>query len=139
MSKFWATFSLTYMNKIKSRAFIIMTVIIALLIIGGANANKIIDMFSGGPDKIGIVTDNQQVYQMVKSQSEKLEDKGTKFTHISEQQALKDVKKDKLDKAYIISFKGQQIEGKIVSKDSVSNESEQNREHLNANSNASDC
>ena len=130
MSKFWATFSLTYMNKIKSRSFIIMTVIIALLIIGGANANKIIDMFSGGPDKIGIVTDNQQVYQMVKSQSEKMEDKGTKFTHISEKQALKDVKKDKLDKAYIISFKGQQIEGKIVSKDSVSNESEQKLESI---------
>ncbi|AYU55958.1 ABC transporter permease [Staphylococcus debuckii] len=130
MSKFWATFSLTYMNKIKSRAFIIMTVIIALLIIGGANANKIIDMFSGGPDKIGIVTDNQQVYQMVKSQSEKLEDKGTKFEHLSEQQALKNVKKEKLDKAYIISFKGQQIEGKIVSKDSVSNEAKQKLESI---------
>lgn len=130
MSKFWATFSLTYMNKIKSRAFIIMTVIIALLIIGGANANKIIDMFSGGPDKIGIVSDNQQVYQLVKSQSEKIEDKGTKFQHVSERQAIKDVKNEKLDKAYIIKTKGKQIDGEIVSKDSVSDETKQKLESI---------
>lgn len=130
MSKFWATFSLTYMNKIKSRAFIIMTVIISLLIIGGANANKIIDMFNGGPDKIGIVSENQQVYQMVKSQSAKIEDKGTKFQHVSEKQAIKDVKNEKLDKAYIIKTKGKQVEGEIVSKDSVSDETKQKLESI---------
>lgn len=125
MRKFWATFTLTYLNKIKSRAFVIMTVILALLLVGVVNANKIIDLFSGGPDKIGIVSNQPEIAKIVETQSKHIEDKGTKFKIVTKDQAISDVKKEKLDKAYIITQKGQQIEGEIVSKDVPSEESKQ--------------
>lgn len=130
MNKFLATFNLTYKNKVKSRAFIIMTVILAVIIIAAANLNKIIDLFDNGPDKIGIASNEPQIAQMVKAQSKHIEDKGTEFKILSKENALKEVKNEKLDKAYIIELSGQQIKGEVVGKDAPSDESVQKLESI---------
>ncbi|MCD0801532.1 ABC transporter permease, partial [Staphylococcus aureus] len=54
MHKFWATFTLTYIKKIKAKSFVIFMIIIAALMIGLSNIDKIINMFDDGPDKIGV-------------------------------------------------------------------------------------
>ncbi|MHD0396955.1 ABC transporter permease [Staphylococcus simulans] len=130
MDKFLATFNLTYTNKVKSRAFIIMTVILAVLIIAAANFNKIIELFDNGPDKIGIASNEPQVAQMVKAQSKHIEEKGTVFKILSKDQVLKEIKKGKLDKAYIVEQKGQTINGEVVSKEAPSDESVQKLESI---------
>ncbi len=54
MHKFWATFTLTYIKKIKAKSFVIFMIIIGALMIGLSNIDKIINMFDDGPDKIGV-------------------------------------------------------------------------------------
>lgn len=49
MHKFWATFTLTYIKKIKAKSFVIFMIIIAALMIGLSNIDKIINMFDDGP------------------------------------------------------------------------------------------
>ncbi len=61
MHKFWATFTLTYIKKIKAKSFVIFMIIIAALMIGLSNIDKIINMFDDGPDKIGVAAPNEQL------------------------------------------------------------------------------
>lgn len=77
MNKFWSTFKLTYLSKIKSKAFIIFMSIIVILMIALSNIDKIIDLFDNGPDKVGVVTQNEQIYKVLKKQSHALDDDAT--------------------------------------------------------------
>lgn len=129
MSKFWATFSLTYKNKVKAKSFMIFTAVVIILMLGASNINKIIDLFDDGPDKAGVVSSNNEIYKVIKSQGNQL-DEGAKFSKVSEKQARSQVKSEKLDKAYIIKLKdNQKLSGKILSKDTVS---EQDKQKLKA-------
>ncbi|MFW3621630.1 ABC transporter permease [Staphylococcus caprae] len=125
MNKFWATFKLTYLSKIKSKAFIIFMSIIVILMIALSNIDKIIDLFDNGPDKVGVVTQNEQIYKVLKKQSHALDDDAT-FKKVSEKDAHKLVKNEKLKKAYIVKQdKHHQLSGTILSKDNVEAEDEQ--------------
>lgn len=129
MDKFFATFSLTYKNKVKTKSFVIFTAIVILLMVGAANINKIIDLFDDGPDKVGVVSSNDEIYKVIKSQGDQL-DEGADFKQLSEKQAKSQVKNEKLDKAYVIKLsEDQKLSGKIVSKDTVS---EQDKQKLKA-------
>ncbi|WP_147630122.1 ABC transporter permease [Staphylococcus xylosus] len=129
MSKFWATFSLTYKNKVKAKSFMIFTAVVIILMLGASNINKIIDLFDDGPDKVGVVSSNNEIYKVIKSQGNQL-DEGAKFSKVSEKQARSQVKSEKLDKAYIIKLNdNQKLSGKILSKDTVS---EQDKQKLKA-------
>ncbi|RDW18177.1 hypothetical protein CWR48_11350 [Oceanobacillus arenosus] len=46
MNKFWIIFAHTYLNKIKSRTFIITTALFVLLVIGSVNIQNIVALFS---------------------------------------------------------------------------------------------
>lgn len=125
MNKFWSTFKLTYLSKIKSKAFIIFMSIIVILMIALSNIDKIIDLFDNGPDKVGVVTQNEQIYKVLKQQSHALDDDAT-FKKVSEKDAHKLVKNEKLKKAYIVKQdKHHQLSGTILSKDNVEAEDEQ--------------
>ncbi|SCS69452.1 ABC transporter permease [Staphylococcus caeli] len=125
MDKFWATFSLTYRNKVRTKSFMIFTGLVILLMLAASNVNKIIDLFDDGPDKIGVVSSNTQIYKALTAQGKQIDD-GAKFKKVSEKQAKAQVKNEKLDKAYIIHMKGDhKLTGKIVSKDSVSEQEKQ--------------
>ncbi|PTE26513.1 ABC transporter permease [Staphylococcus equorum] len=129
MDKFFATFSLTYKNKVKTKSFVIFTAIVILLMVGAANINKIIDLFDDGPDKVGVVSSNDEIYKVIKSQGDQL-DEGADFKQLSEKQAKSQVKNEKLDKAYVIKLsEDQKLSGKILSKDTVS---EQDKQKLKA-------
>ncbi|MDG0819164.1 ABC transporter permease [Staphylococcus equorum] len=129
MDKFFATFSLTYKNKVKTKSFVIFTAIVILLMVGAANINKIIDLFDDGPDKVGVVSSNDEIYKVIKSQGDQL-DEGADFKQLSEKQAKLQVKNEKLDKAYVIKLsEDQKLSGKILSKDTVS---EQDKQKLKA-------
>ncbi|MCD8920439.1 ABC transporter permease [Staphylococcus gallinarum] len=120
MDKFWSTFKLTYKNKVTTKSFQIFTIIVIVLILAAANINKIIDLFDHGSDKVGIVTDNKQIYKLIDQQSKQLDD-DAQYVKVTEQTAKSEIKKDKLDKAYVITISDdQKIKGKIMSKDSVS-------------------
>ena len=94
MSKFWATFSLTYKNKVKAKSFMIFTAVVIILMLGASNINKIIDLFDDGPDKVGVVSSNNEIYKVIKSQGNQL-DEGAKFNKVSEKQARSQVKSEK--------------------------------------------
>lgn len=120
MDKFLSTFSLTYKNKIKTKSFVIFTTIVIILIIAASNVNKIMDMFDDGPDKVGVVTSNDDIYKAIQAQGNQM-DNDTKFKKVTEKQAKNQIEQKNLDKAYIIQLnKGENLSGKIVSKDPVS-------------------
>lgn len=120
MDKFLSTFSLTYKNKIKTKSFVIFTTIVIILIIAASNVNKIMDMFDDGPDKVGVVTSNDDIYKAIQAQGNQMDD-DTKFKKVTEKQAKNQIEQKNLDKAYIIQLnKGENLSGKIVSKDPVS-------------------
>ncbi|MBX7840812.1 ABC transporter permease [Staphylococcus warneri] len=125
MNKFWATFGLTYKSKVKSNSFIIFMAIVIILMIALSNADKIMDMFKGDGDQIGIVTNSEPIYKAIKQQGNVI-DEDASFKKVSKQEAKKQVKNEKLKEAYIIKVKDkQQLSATILSKESVSQEKEQ--------------
>ncbi|WP_049283984.1 ABC transporter permease [Staphylococcus argenteus] len=125
MNKFWATFSLTYINKIKAKSFIIFMIIIAVLMIGLSNIDKIINMFDDGPDKIGVAAPNEQIYNAFKQQGKAFQS-DAKYTKVYKDDAEKQVKNHKLDKAYVINLnKDNTLQATIISEKRVSKEDTQ--------------
>lgn len=125
MDKFLATFSLTYKNKVKTKSFMIFTGLVIVLMLLASNMNKIIDLFDDGPDKVGVVSSDNEIYKIIKSQGDQL-DEGATFKKVSEKQAKTQVQNEKLDKAYIIKMTDDnKLSGKILSKDTVSEQQKQ--------------
>lgn len=90
-----------------------------------SNMNKIIDLFDDGPDKVGVVSSDNEIYKIIKSQGDQL-DEGATFKKVSEKQAKTQVQNEKLDKAYIIKMTDDnKLSGKILSKDTVSEQQKQ--------------
>ncbi len=91
-------------------------IIIAALMIGLSNIDKIINMLMIVADKIGVAAPNEQIYKVFKQQANTFHS-DAKFTKVSMRSAEKEVKKHKLDKAYIIEsrrnenirYKGQSL------------------------------
>ncbi|MCE3022337.1 ABC transporter permease [Staphylococcus pasteuri] len=125
MNKFWATFGLTYKSKVKSKSFMIFMVIVIILMVALSNADKIIDMFKGDDDHIGVVTNNEPLYKAIKQQSHVIDEEAT-FERMSQKEAKSQVKSEKLKEAYIIKMdKDHQLSATILSKDNVSQEKQQ--------------
>lgn len=125
MDKFLATFSLTFKNKVKTKSFMIFTGLVIVLMLLASNMNKIIDLFDDGPDKVGVVSSDNEIYKVIKSQGDQL-DEGATFKKVSEKQAKTQVQNEKLDKAYIIKMTDDnKLSGKILSKDTVSEQQKQ--------------
>ncbi|MBF7016378.1 ABC transporter permease [Staphylococcus durrellii] len=124
MDRFFATFALTYRNKVKAKSFLIFTGIVVILILAAGNINKIIDLFNNGGNKIGIVTNNDNLYKAVKSQEKQLDDDAT-FQKVSKNKAKKDIRNKKMDEAYVANLSDNKINGKILSRDTVSAQKEQ--------------
>lgn len=102
MHKFLATFKLTYFSKLKSKAFVITTLLFMLAIIGIANADKIIKMFDDGQNHIAIVTQDNQVFNYIKKTNEALH-KDTTYKKLSASKVDQALKDEKIDQAYIIN------------------------------------
>src|SRR5699024_2201473 len=54
MNKFWVVLKHTYFSKLKSKSFIITTIIALLIMVGIANIDKIINLFDGDDDTVEV-------------------------------------------------------------------------------------
>ncbi|GAA0447833.1 MAG: ABC transporter permease [Bacillota bacterium] len=78
MNKFWIILGHTYMTRIKTKSFIITTLLSLLLIIGLVNIQSIIDMFSNDKaDQIVVIDDSNELFEplneLVEQSNEKVE------------------------------------------------------------------
>lgn len=120
MRKFAATFKLTYFKKLKARSFIVSTLIMMLIITGAANFDKIIKQFDGGSENVAIVTQDNRLYQQVKEQMATI-NKDVHYEKLSEDEAKKQIKQEKIDQAYVIhEDKQHALTGTILSTSSPS-------------------
>jgi ABC-2 type transport system permease protein len=69
MNKFWIVLGHTYLTKLKSKSFIITTVITALLVFGVTNLNYIIDFFNKDEKKIiAVIDETGELYELLNEQ-----------------------------------------------------------------------
>lgn len=68
MNKFWIIFSHTYLDKIKSKTFIITTALFVLLVIGSVNIQNITSFFSGeNNDQVAVIDQTESLFPPLKS------------------------------------------------------------------------
>ncbi|GAA0490650.1 ABC transporter permease [Salinibacillus aidingensis] len=78
MSKFWTILSYTYTSHLKSKSFIIITLISLLLIAGLTNFQRIVDLFDdgeeGSTEKIAVIDETNQIYSQLESSITNIDD-----------------------------------------------------------------
>src|SRR5699024_6256457 len=65
MNKFWIVLSHTYLTRLKSKSFIITSIIFLAFIIGIGNIDRIIDLFDGDGsdlDQVAVIDETGQLY-----------------------------------------------------------------------------
>lgn len=69
MSKFMTVLTHTYMTKLRTKSFIISTIIVALLLVGVSNLNQIMNLFNKNTvDTIAVLDQTHQLYKPLKNQ-----------------------------------------------------------------------
>lgn len=119
MNKFWPTFNLTYMQKVKSKSFIIMTAIFMILIFALSNIDKIIDFFDNDSKVVAIQTDNDMIYKALEKQY-KQNDDIEKVEKVSLEKGKKGVKDEKYKRLIQVNVNGEKVDGTIYEKGNVS-------------------
>lgn len=75
MNKFWTVLFHTYWSKLKTKQFLVTSIITAIFLIGVANINQIMDLFGEDEaDKIAVLDQTGQVYEPLNQQVEKTSD-----------------------------------------------------------------
>ena len=76
MNSFWIILFHTYWTKVKTKSFIITTVITLLLILGLTNLQSIIQVFDGEgeADKIAVIDNTNELYSTIATMSETLQE-----------------------------------------------------------------
>ena len=119
MNNFWPTFNLTYMQKVKSKSFIIMTAIFMILIFALSNIDKIIDFFDNDSKVVAIQTDNDMIYKVLEKQY-KQNDDIEKVEKVSLEKGKKGVKDEKYKRLIQVNVNGEKVDGTIYEKGNVS-------------------
>ncbi|HJV17814.1 MAG TPA: ABC transporter permease [Bacillales bacterium] len=70
MSNFWIILWHTYVSKLKTKSFLVTTILTIVIMIGLTNINKIIDKFekNGSKDQIAVLDETGQLYEPLKKQ-----------------------------------------------------------------------
>lgn len=70
MSNFWIILFHTYLNKFKTKSFIVTTLLTVVITLGLTNMNNIIDAFdkTGGKEKVAVLDETGQLYAPLKEQ-----------------------------------------------------------------------
>ncbi|WP_066174315.1 ABC transporter permease [Bacillus marinisedimentorum] len=100
MNKFWIILSHTYLTRLKSKSFIITTLITALVITGLANSSKIADLFTGGETEaaeIAVIDRTEVSLEPLRAQ---LEAADTKITLTSFSGSAKEAEQQVKDATY---------------------------------------
>src|SRR6476659_10699107 len=70
MNKFWIILFHTYMNKFKTKSFIVTTLLTVVITLALTNMNNIIEIFddNGGKEKVAILDETGQLFEPLKEQ-----------------------------------------------------------------------
>jgi ABC-2 type transport system permease protein len=70
LNSFWIILWHTYLSKLKTKSFLVTTILTIVIMIGLTNINKIIDIFekNGGKDRIAVLDETGQLYEPLKNQ-----------------------------------------------------------------------
>lgn len=121
MNKFFPTFWLTYMKKITSRSFLLVTLLTILIAVGISNIDKIIDYFDHSEEDITAVSSIDSALQKNVMNALKQSDKEMKVKAVTLSDGKKGVKKEEYK--YLIDVKpaGKKYDTIIYTKDEIDN------------------
>ncbi|MCT2342579.1 ABC transporter permease [Niallia taxi] len=112
MNSFWIILFHTYWTKVKTKSFIITTIITLLLILGLTNIQSIFEMFDDedGSDKIAVIDKTNELYQSVAAMSESIQE-GMELEHYvdGESQAKKKVEDDSYQGLLILDYDNENL------------------------------
>ncbi|RBN39976.1 hypothetical protein DMN50_17545, partial [Priestia megaterium] len=111
MNKFWVIVFHTYLNKLKTKSFIITTIITALILVALTNMEKIIDVFNSDDNgtNVGVIYDVESVYTLFK-QNVNVMDKDIHLKEFtSESKAKQAVESGELDSYLLLSLNDKQL------------------------------
>lgn len=98
MNKFWTVLGHTYFSKLKAKSFLITTALAIIVIIGIANADKLIDLFSGDEDtEIAVIDETNQLMDPLKQSITEVE---KSFELKAYESSLKEGKEDVEEEEY---------------------------------------
>ncbi|GMB07986.1 ABC-2 type transport system permease protein [Thermolongibacillus altinsuensis] len=112
MNKFWIVLSHTYVSKLKSKSFLISTIMTTLLVFGIANIDRIIEHFNKDSEKtIAIIDRTNALYEPLKEQ---LKANGAKEIKVvksnkSEEQAKKKVQNEEWYAYVVLDYDEKQL------------------------------
>ncbi len=107
MNNFWMILIHTYMNKLKSKSFLVTTLLTVVIVLALTNINNIIGLFdkNGGKDPVAVLDETGQVYEPFRLQIKTI-NKDIKLTHFkgTEKEAEKAVEKGDYKGLILIRF-----------------------------------
>src|SRR5690625_1461172 len=127
MSKFWTILSHTYMTRVKSKAFIISTIITLLIIAGGINIQKVIDFFSSDDiDEIAVIDQSNQYFESLKEAVEKSNSHLELVSiNVSEEEAKQAVENEEFKALIVLSDNDEELTGATYYANTIANITEQ--------------
>src|SRR5690625_3707560 len=113
MNKFGIVLGHTYFSRIKSKAFIITTVIVMLFMVGIANIDKIIDLFAGDDDKveqIAVIDETESLFSVVEENFKTVTEDAELIQYTGDiEEGEKAVKADEYEALLVISEDDQHL------------------------------
>nr|WP_263328423.1 ABC transporter permease [Neobacillus sp. Marseille-Q6967] len=107
MNNFWIILFHTYINKLKTKSFLVTTLLTVVLVLGLTNINKIIGVFDkdGALEKVAVLDETGQLYEPLVNQTKEI-NRDIKFTLLksSEEEAEKAVENGEYDGLLQLSF-----------------------------------
>ncbi|GHH98557.1 ABC transporter permease [Neobacillus kokaensis] len=112
MNSFWIILFHTYLNKLKSKSFIITTILTVVIVLGLTNINNIINLFdkSGGKETVAVLDETGRLYEPFKQQITAI-NKDIKLTNYngSDKEAEKDVEAGDFDALIQLRFNEERL------------------------------
>ncbi|MBN8253561.1 ABC transporter permease [Priestia flexa] len=110
MNKFWIIVAHTYLNKLKTKSFIITTAITVLLLLGITNLDTIIKAFDNDEQTtVGVLSESEETYSTFK-ENMKLIDEDLALKEIkSESEAKKQVKDEEIEGYLQLSINSEEL------------------------------
>jgi ABC-2 type transport system permease protein len=112
MNSFWIIFFHTYLNKLKSKSFIVTTLLTVVIVLALTNINNIIELFdkNGGRDQVAVLDETGQLYEPLKQQVKTI-NKDIKLTLYdgSQEEAEKAVEKGNFDGLIHLRFTNEKL------------------------------
>jgi ABC-2 type transport system permease protein len=112
MNKFWIILFHTYFNKLKTKSFLITTLMMVIITLALTNLNNIIEVFDkdSGKEKVGVLDETGQFYKPFKEQMSSL-NKNLQLTEFAgtEKEAEKAVEEGEIAGFVLLRYDDQQL------------------------------